>query len=132
MKQNLTSKLPNIVFTLPIQFLLALFGFGNTPVNSKYSIFILLMRTDDSSFSSSYWQWKAINIIQVKTRQYFLVCTSFWIFLCLISSFFNLETIKLNFFLLFFLMFKYFAADFVNSFVLGQVKIAMTFLVLLY
>ena len=76
------------------------FGFGNPPVNSKYSIFIRLMRTDDSSFSSSYWQWKAINIIQVKTRQYFLVCTSFWIFLCLISSFFfNLETIKLNFFI---------------------------------
>ena len=41
---------------------------SNGWVNSKYSIFMCLMRTDDSSFSSSYWQWKAINIIQVKTR----------------------------------------------------------------
>ena len=71
---------------------------GNRKVNSKYSIFMFLMRTDDSSFSSTYWQWKAINIIQVKTRQWlFEFVLHFW-FLSLISPFFsNLETIKLNF-----------------------------------
>ena len=60
-------------------------------------ILICLMRTSDSSFSLSYWQLKAIKIIQVKTRQYLYLILHFG-FLRLISSDFNLKTIKLNFY----------------------------------